>query len=120
MVELNVLVGFLPHSIFADTCLRASRPVRIAFMGDSRMRQVYQAFVRFVRTGLSPGCFEKCQKLSLPPYYRSIPEEYGSQPIVHHYLSYTDVITKALVEYHWTPEPKDIASTVSVGYIRFY
>lgn len=80
------------HTIFADTCLRASRPVRIAFMGDSRMRQVYQAFVRFVRTGLPP-------------------EEYGSQPIVHHYLSYTDVITKALVEYHWTPEPKDIAST---------
>ena len=56
--------------MFADTCLVRSvaetkrqrgierdvkTPFQIAFMGDSRLRQVYQALVRFLDTGLGPG-----------------------------------------------------------------
>ena len=45
---------------FATKCLAGTKlgqksPVSIAFMGDSRMRQVYWSFIRFVDTGLSPG-----------------------------------------------------------------
>ena len=56
--------------MFADTCLVRSAtetkrqrgierdvktPFQIAIMGDSRLRQVYQALVRFLDTGLRPG-----------------------------------------------------------------
>ena len=56
--------------MFADKCLTRSEagtqsmkgikkdlrtPVQIAFMGDSRMRQVYQSLVRFLEAGLGPG-----------------------------------------------------------------
>ena len=50
----------LLYRVFATKCLTGSTsgqkgPVRVAFMGDSRMRQVYRAFIRFVDTGLFPG-----------------------------------------------------------------
>ena len=63
-------IGPLPFRMFADACLVRSgvttqekrgneryfeNPLKIAFMGDSRMRQIYQALVRFVDTGLGPG-----------------------------------------------------------------
>ena len=67
---LKITYEFLPFRMFADTCLMRSgadtqrkrgierdkkTPLQIAFMGDSRMRQVYQALVRILDTGLGPG-----------------------------------------------------------------
>ena len=62
--------------IFADKCLtrpgtEKKIPVKIAFMGDSRMRQVYRALERFIKTGLLPGgqLFVKKFEMGLLPQF---------------------------------------------------
>jgi hypothetical protein len=59
----------------------------IAFAGDSRIRQLYKAFVRFVESGLEP-------------------ENYESQAKEHNSLEWTGNRTK--VSFHWNPSPAHV------------